>query len=238
MAERAEEAKFVFPRMANYLLPVLLVAVVGGALYVPTLIGLAGSTQAKDVGYAPVQPVEYSHALHAGQLGIDCRYCHSTVERAAYAAVPPTQVCMNCHGTEAGQGGARVGPGIKWDSPKLQLVRQSWAEGTPIQWYKVHMLPDYVFFNHSAHVNKGVGCVECHGRVDRMERVRQEKPLSMSWCLDCHRAPEQHLRPVDQITNMNWQPPGGDQLKLGLELKKQYGIRDVSYMTSCSTCHR
>jgi hypothetical protein len=142
------------------------------------------------------------------------------------AAIPPTQVCMNCH------------TGILPESPKLALVRQSAATGMPIEWVKVHDLPDYSYFNHSAHVNKGIGCVSCHGRVDQMDIVRQTQPLSMAWCLDCHRAPEQHLRPADQITNMAWKPPNGDQLKLGLELKAHYGIRDATYMTSCSTCHR
>jgi hypothetical protein len=218
--------KYIFPRSANYLLPVLVVLIGGGMVYMPTLIALNNSPKTTDVGYQPTQPVPFSHAVHAGQLGIDCRYCHSTVEKAPFAALPPTQVCMNCHA------------GIRPDSPRLQAVRDSWSKGMPISWVKVHDLPDYAFFNHSAHVNKGVGCVECHGRVDRMEVVRQVQPLSMSWCLDCHREPEKFLRPRSEVTNMMWQPPGGDATTSGAQLKKEYGIRDSQYMTSCSTCHR
>jgi menaquinone reductase, multiheme cytochrome c subunit len=226
MAAPGRTSKFVFPRSANLLLPVLVVMVFGGAIYTPVLVGLLGSPQTLAVGYQPQQPVPYSHALHVGQLGMDCRYCHSTVEKAPFAAVPPTQVCMNCHTS------------ILPDSPKLRPIMESAASGKPVEWTKVHNLPGYAYFNHSAHVNKGVGCVTCHGRIDQMETVRLTQPLSMSWCLDCHRAPEQHLRPLDQVTNMTWKPADGDQLKLGLELKKQYGIRSAEYMTACSTCHR
>ena len=216
--------RFLFPRWANYLLPVMGIAVVGGAFYVPTLFALGASPMATAVGYQPIQPVPYSHALHVGKLGMDCRYCHTTVENAAFAALPATQTCMNCHTT------------IRTDSPLLQPLRDSWATGKPVQWTKVHDLPDYVYFNHSAHVNHGVGCVECHGRIDRMDVVHQEKPLSMGWCLECHRNPETHLRPKSEITNMAWK--ADDAFALGSELKKSYGIHDQSYMISCSTCHR
>lgn len=226
MSPDSTTSRVIFPRWANYLLPAIIMMSGGGALYVTVLMTFGASPKTTDVGYAPVQPVPYSHAVHAGQLGMDCRYCHTTVENAAFAAIPPTQTCMNCH------------TGIRPDSSKLLPIRESWASGKPVEWVRVHDLPDYAYFNHSAHVNKGVGCVSCHGRVDQMEIVQQAQPLSMSWCLDCHRAPEQFLRPKDQVTNMSWTPPDGDQLKLGLELKKQYGIRDVTYMTSCSTCHR
>lgn len=217
---------FVFPRWANYALPAIVITVLGAGLYVPTVIGFGFSPKTTDVGYQPVQPVPFSHALHAGELAMDCRYCHNTVEKAAFAAVPATQTCMNCH-TQ-----------IKSDSPQLEFVRQSWRDNTPVTWTKVHDLPDYSYFNHSAHVNKGIGCVSCHGRVDQMEQVYQAKTLSMSWCLDCHRNPEKHLRPKDQITNMNYSLSPAEQLKVGMELKQQYGIRDAAYMTSCSTCHR
>jgi hypothetical protein len=226
MSNPEQRSNFVFPRWTSYLRPGVVAAVVGGMLYLSVLFGVGASPKTTAVGYAPIQPVPYSHALHVGQLGIDCRYCHSTVDKAAFAAIPPTQVCMNCH------------QGIKPDSPRLLAVKESWATGKPVPWVKVHDLPDYAYFNHAAHVNKGIGCVSCHGRVDRMEVVRQEQPLSMSWCLDCHRKPEEHLRPLDQITNMSWRPPGNDQKRIGLELKKQYGIRDSSYMTACSICHR
>ena len=218
-------SRYIFPRWANYLLPGIVVAVVGGALYVPLLFGFGASARTMAVGYAPVQPVPYSHALHAGKLGIDCRYCHTTVESAAFAAIPPTQTCMNCHSS------------IKTDSPKLAPVRESWQTGLPVKWTKVHDLADYVYFNHSAHVNHGVGCATCHGRIDEMEVVQQAQPLSMSWCLECHREPEKFIRPKDKITDMAYKPEG-DQVAMGLELKKKYGIHDAAYMTSCYTCHR
>lgn len=217
--------RFIFPRWANYLLPALIVGVIGGALYAPVVVTFGFGPTTTDVGYQPVQPVPFSHAVHAGQLGMDCRYCHTTVEKAGFAAVPATQTCMNCHTS------------IRHDSPKLTKVRESWTTGAPVEWIKVHDLPDYAYFNHSAHINKGVGCASCHGRIDQMEVVYQHAPLSMGWCIDCHRQPEKHLRPLDQITNMSWKPDG-DQLTLGLELKKQYQIRDAAFMTSCSTCHR
>lgn len=220
---------FVFPRWANYLMPTVLVLVAGGAIITPLIVAYGAHPDTTDVGYAPVQPVAFSHAQHAGQLQIDCRYCHSTVQKAGFAALPPTQACMNCHAS------------IKADSPLLQPVRDSYANGTAISWKKVHDLPDYAYFNHAAHVNKGVGCASCHGRIDKMDVVRQESNLSMAWCLECHRAPEKHLRPLDQITNMNWDPfaaTGKTQIQLGQELKKQYGIQNTDAMTSCSTCHR
>lgn len=196
--------------------------------YVPLVVGLAGDPNTTDVGYEPVQPVPYSHKLHVDQLGLDCRYCHNTVEKTAFASIPPTATCMNCHSS------------ILTKSPRLEPIRKSYATGKPVKWLKVHDLADYVTFNHSIHVNKGVGCVVCHGRVDKMDVVHQAKTLSMSWCLDCHRAPEKYLRPRDQVTNMTWDPvkdAGKTQLELGMELKKKYNIHNIAYMTSCSTCH-
>ena len=194
------------------------------------------SPQATDVGYAPKQPIPYSHALHAGELGIDCRYCHTTVEVAAQAAVPPTRTCINCHSAEYG---------IRRTSEKLAILQTAYygsadlPAGLPIPWIKVHDLPDYVYFNHSAHVTRGVGCVECHGRVDRMAVVYQAKPLSMGWCLECHRDPGPHLRPRDIApTDMTWQPPAGAAgAELAQKLLKEYNIRDINYMQSCSVCH-
>ncbi len=218
----------MFPRWANYLLPALLIFAVGGATYVPVLVTYGFSPTTWAVGYMPAQPVPFSHALHAGELGMDCLYCHTTVDKAAFAAVPPTQTCMNCH------------TAIKPDSPKLAAVRESYATGQPIAWKKVHDLPDYAYFNHAIHVNKGVGCVSCHGRVDKMEVVYQSKPLTMAWCLECHRAPEQHLRPREEVTNMAWAPEviNKTQYELGTELKQKYNVHDAAYMTSCYTCHR
>lgn len=226
MAESEKSSSFVFPPWANYLLPGIAVAMVGGLLYLPVMVGFGAAPWTTDVGYMPEQPVPYSHAVHVGKLGMDCRYCHTSVETSDFAALPATQTCMNCHST------------VLPESPRLLPVRESWVTGMPVKWVKVHDLPDYAYFDHSAHVNKGVGCVSCHGRIDQMDVVYQSKPLSMSWCLECHREPEKFLRPKDQVTNMSWQPPDGDQLALGEKLKLEYGIRDETYMTSCSTCHR
>jgi hypothetical protein len=229
----SKRKRFLFPRWVNFALPVLIVTVLGGGLYAPTLVTFGFSSATIDVGYAPIQPVPYSHALHAGELGIDCRYCHSTVEKTGFAAIPTTQVCMNCH------------TNVRNQSEKLKPVQASWETGKPIEWVKVHDLPDYAFFNHSAHVNSGVGCVSCHGRIDTMEVVYQAERLSMSWCIDCHRNPEKHLRPRDQVTNMNYKAEAKEgeselqaQLRVGKELKDKYKIHDEAYMTSCSTCHR
>jgi hypothetical protein len=176
-----------------------------------------------EVGYAPQQPVNYSHQLHAGKLGIDCRYCHTSVEVASDAMIPPTQTCMNCHSQ------------IKTDSDKLALVRESWATGKPIEWVRVHNLPDYAHFNHAAHVNVGVSCVSCHGRVDRMEVVMQSEPLSMGWCLDCHRNPAPNLRPVAEVTNLGWKPePGFDQAAFAAEQIKKLNINPPVH---CNGCH-
>ncbi len=221
MDER-RSARFVFPKWSNLLRPALAIALVGGPAYLLTLAYYGGSPRTLNVGYQPVQPVPYSHALHAGKLGIDCRYCHNTVEHAAWAALPPTQTCMNCHAT------------IRAKSDKLALVRQSAATGEPIPWVKVHDLADYVYFNHSAHVRRGVGCVECHGRVDRMEVVTEVQPLSMGWCLDCHRKPEAHLRPPELVTQMDWTAPG-DPVAYGAKLRQQRGINPSQ---DCYTCHR
>ena len=163
--------KFVFPRWVNYLLPLIVVSAVGGGAFAPVVVGLGFSANTLNVGYAPEQPIPYSHALHVGELGLDCRYCHTTVDDASFAAIPPTETCMNCHAT------------VKTDSARLAPLYESYETGKPIEWVKVHDLPDYVYFNHSAHVNKGVSCVSCHGRVDKMEVVYQAQPLSMAWCL-------------------------------------------------------
>ncbi|HID24766.1 MAG TPA: cytochrome C [Planctomycetaceae bacterium] len=182
----------------------------------------AGSPQTWRVGYSPKQPVPFSHALHAGQLGLDCRYCHTTVEEAATAALPPTSICMNCH--------ERIAP----KSDKLLLVRESFASGAAIPWVRVHKLPDFVYFDHSAHVRRGVSCVSCHGRVDQMEQVVQVQPLSMAWCLDCHRNPDAHLRPPDLVTDLGWVPEQ-DATTIGQQVRAQLNINPS---TDCSTCHR
>lgn len=184
----------IFPRWTNQITKLFLAGVVSGVLVAPVAgsLWLMYSPWFTDVGYAPVQPVPFSHKLHAGDLGLDCRYCHYTVEKSAKAAVPPTATCMGCHTY------------VRPKSQKLTLVRTSFKTGKPIPWVRVHMLPDYSFFNHSAHVAAGVGCESCHGRIDKMTVVRQAKPLSMRWCLDCHRDPNAKLRPRNAITKMGW----------------------------------
>ena len=229
MTKEWYEQPFVFPKWANYLMPGIVIALVGGLFYVPTVVGLGASPQMTAVGYQPVQPVPYSHALHAGKLGIDCRYCHTTVEKANFAAIPPTQTCMNCH------------TNIRTQSVALAPIRESWATGKPVEWIKIHDLPQYVYFSHEAHVTHGVGCIECHGRIDQMERVYQAKPLSMGWWLDCHRDPGSHLRPKEvAVTDMNWTSPAdpAEAADLASKCLEEYSIHDKAYMQSCSTCHR
>ena len=222
MNNQDTNSPFLWPRWIDSLKFVLGAVLLIAPAYATILVWYGGSPKTTDVGYAPVQPVPYSHALHAGQLGIDCRYCHNTVEVAAHASIPPTQTCMNCHTK------------IRATSPKLVKIRESAATGMPVPWVRVHDLPDYAYFNHSAHVRRGVGCVECHGRVDKMEVVRQDQPLSMAWCLDCHRNPEPRLRPPELVTQMDW-TPNEDRLQLGRRLREQYHLNPSE---DCSTCHR
>ncbi len=207
------------------------------------------SPTATDVGYAPVQPIPYSHALHAGELGIDCRYCHTTVERAARAAVPPTQTCINCHWIKPAGPGTPAQGGPRADSDKLRLLREAYygtdrvPSGLPIPWVRVHDLADFVYFDHSAHVTRGVGCVTCHGRVDRMEVVYQAKPLSMGWCLECHRDPGANLVPREELATavsdmLRLPPMEAERAAYARQRVAEYSIRDVDYLTSCSTCHR
>jgi hypothetical protein len=174
-----------------------------------------------NVGYTPEQPVPFSHAFHVGQLGLDCRYCHNGVEKSAISNVPSTNTCMNCHSA------------VKTTSPLLAPVRASYASGEPVKWVKVHKVPDYVYFNHSVHVNRGVSCVECHGRIDQMEVVGQAKPLSMGFCLDCHRNPEKAVRPLDKITDLAWTNP--NQVKDGTKFVHDWKINPPQ---SCFGCHR
>jgi menaquinone reductase, multiheme cytochrome c subunit len=174
------------------------------------------------VGYSPQQPVPYSHAMHVGQLGMDCRYCHNTVEISARASIPPTQTCMNCHHA------------ILADSAKILPLKESYATGMPMEWVRVHDLPDFAYFDHHAHVRRGVGCVSCHQRIDKMEQVYQAEVLSMRWCLDCHRDPEPKLRPQEYITSMAWSA-GTEQATLGRRLRVE---NNINPSTDCSTCHR
>lgn len=174
------------------------------------------------VGQPIEQTVPFSHKHHVQQLGIDCRYCHTSVETSAFAGIPPTKTCMNCH--------AQI-----WnDAPILAPVRESFSSGKPLKWTRVHDAPDFVFFDHSIHIARGVGCVSCHGQVDDMPLMWKANTLHMQWCLDCHRHPEKFVRPKDKVFDMRWERPHGTN-DIGKQLVEEYGI--VS-QTSCSVCHR
>jgi hypothetical protein len=170
------------------------------------------------------QPVPFSHAHHVGDLGLDCRMCHTGVEKAAFAGIPSSHICMTCHSQ------------IWTNAQMLAPVRHSYASGKPLHWERVNRVPDYVFFDHSIHVAKGIGCEVCHGAVQKMALMRQARPLTMGWCLDCHRHPEKYIRPKDQVFNMYWSTPP-DQLAQGKKLIAQYLIH-TDHLTDCSTCHR
>ena len=189
---------FVFPRWSNTVTLALLLVLAVLPVYAGILIVYGLDPVTLNVNYQPVQPVAYSHALHVGQLGLDCRYCHNTVEKADFAAVPPTETCMNCHRA------------IWAKSEKLTMVRDSYDSGQPITWRQVTTVPDYVYFNHGAHVNSGVSCVECHGQVNHMETVYQAKPMNMAWCVQCHRDPTERIRPRDAVTKLDWVPSEDD----------------------------
>lgn len=215
----------IFPKWFDWLAR----AGIGGtALAVPAVaLGLGAfyrSDYATGAHEAIRQPVPFSHAHHVGQLGIDCRYCHQSAETAAFAGMPSTETCMNCH--------EQIWVGAEM----LRPVRDSWKSGEPLRWRRVHNLPGFVYFDHSAHVAKGVGCAECHGRVDAMPLIWQEKPLTMGWCLDCHRAPAPHVRPRTEVFNTAWER--GPDAPSGAQLARDYRVRDAHALTSCSTCHR
>ncbi len=211
----------LFPKWTNKLPGILLLAFLLLIGFVVYIFWYWFSPYNLDVGYQPDQPIPYSHKLHAGDLGIDCRYCHVNVESSRKASIPSSEICMNCHAL------------VKTDRPSIVKLRESYASGTPIEWNRVHLLPDYVYFDHSRHVNSGVSCVECHGRVDRMRVVRQVEPLSMGWCLDCHRNPAPHLRPKDKVTQLDWQPE--DPYATGVKIQAQYHVNPGE---DCSLCHR
>ena len=221
----------IFPRGSN-LVPLFIAIVLGVA--VPAALGAFWyywTPKYTRVGYQPSQPVPFSHKTHAGQLGVNCVYCHSFVETAAHSNIPTAQVCMSCHSQ------------IQKDNPKLAPVREAYETGKPVQWVQVHKTPDHAYFNHSVHINRGVSCVECHGRVDQMEVVYHAESHAMKFCLDCHRAPENKLRPLDKVTDLGWHaaPKGKEsekqaQLDLGTQLKNQRGVNPP--VNNCAGCHR
>ncbi len=216
--------KPIFPKSLDFL-----IRATGAFLGLSIVTGVAAYTYFTlpvniDTGYRPEQPVPYSHKLHAGNVGMDCYYCHNTVTKSGHAAIPATETCMNCHTR------------VKTDSALLAPIRKSYATGEPVKWVKIHALPDYAYFNHSAHLSAGVSCVSCHGRVDQMVEVTQVKPLNMAWCLDCHRNPAPNLRPTEFVTKLDWEPPAGKTAtEIGMEIVKAKGINPP---VNCGGCHR
>ena len=218
----------IFPRSANALVRSTLFGVLSLVLFLGWLvITLMRSSWATKQNEFVEQPIQFSHAHHVGGVGIDCRYCHTSVEKAAFAGIPPTKTCMNCHSQ------------IWSNAPILEPVRSSFRTDTPLNWIRVNDLPDFVYFSHNIHIKQGVGCNVCHGPVDKMPLMYQAKSLLMEFCLDCHKAPEKYLRPRAEVFNMNYQVPADTtQLEQGLRLKREYNVSSVEHMTSCSVCHR
>jgi cytochrome c7-like protein len=216
----------IFHRQANIYSRLSIVAVIGLIAVlggVVAMLHLSGYNT--NQGMFVEQPIQFSHAHHVGGEGIDCRYCHTSVEESAFANIPPTKTCMNCHSQ------------IWTNAPILEPVRASFRDNKPLHWTRVHDLPDFVYFNHSIHVRKGVGCATCHGRVDKMPLMYQEASLQMNWCVNCHRNPAQYIRPREEVYNMAWERPANDP-DLGKRLVQEYKIASVEQLTSCSTCHR
>jgi len=213
----------IFHRSAN---TIARVSIFGALFFIVGLFFLAEAVNRSpwvtDAHVAREQPIQFSHERHVAGNGIDCRYCHTSVEESSFAGIPPTKTCMNCHSQ------------IFSSSPFLEPVRESFRTGRSIEWTRLHDLPDFVYFNHSIHINKGVGCTTCHGPVDRMPLMRQEQSLQMEWCVGCHREPEKYVRPRSQVFSVDYQPPS-NQLELGRRLVAEYHIQKL---TSCSTCHR
>ncbi len=214
----------VFPKWANTVpLKIIIgLALLGGA----ATLGVTYYFTPKytRVGYAPVQPVPFDHSLHVNQLGMDCRYCHTYVDRSEHSNVPGTSVCMSCHSM------------VQKESPALAPVRASYDSGEPIPWVRIHKTPDYVYFNHAAHVNRGISCLECHGEINKMEVVYHAKPLSMGFCLECHRNPEEYIRPPEEVYNLDWERPE-DPVEVA-EIEGFVHDWKVNPPQSCSGCHR
>jgi hypothetical protein len=222
----------IFSRSANWAPIKIIIGIFFLATVVTSAVTYYATPKYLRVGYQPKQPVPFDHSWHAGKdgLGLDCRFCHNNVTKSEHSNVPPTSTCMSCHAV------------IKTTSPKLAPVRESLKSGQPIEWIKVHKTPDYVYFNHAAHVNRGVSCVACHGRVDEMQTVKHAKSHSMAFCLDCHRNPQDHVRPIEHVFDLGWQPDGATtkeqkqaQRVLGGKLVADWKIQPPK---SCFGCHR
>jgi len=220
---------YIFPRWTNRLPLIVITVLLLGGGGVTAGMWYYFSPKYTRVGYQPIQPVGFPHSVHVNQLGLDCRYCHNAVEKSWYSNVPASATCFNCHNQ------------VLKDDSRLALVRESVATGKPIAWVQIHKLPDYVYFNHSVHVNRGVSCVHCHDRIDTMEEVYHAKTLSMTFCLDCHRQPAAKLRPLDKITDLGWN--WDDDPKVAAARQSVKGNEFVEHwkvqsLQSCSACHR
>ncbi len=227
--------RFIFPRWTNKFLALLGVLILAGGGYASVLFLGVTDPETLNTGYRPLQPVPFSHALHAGELKMDCKYCHISVDKSATSSIPATQTCINCHSPRTSEGPPKYSA-VHADCPKLLPVRESWRTGESVDWVRIHRLPDFVYFNHSAHVNRGVSCVSCHGRIDQMDIVHQDKNQSMAWCIECHKAPEQHLRPVEEVTNLAWDAGSlEERIRRGKEIKAE---NNINPQTNCAVCHR
>jgi hypothetical protein len=216
----------VFPKSANAAVRTSLFAVLTLVLFLGWFIfTLMRSSWVTRQAEFVTQPIQFSHAHHVGGVGLDCRYCHTSVEKSSFAGIPPTKTCINCHSQ------------VWSTAPILEPVRASFRDDKPLNWTRVNDLPDFVYFNHQIHVKQGVGCATCHGPVDQMALMYQATSLQMEWCLDCHRAPEKYLRPRSEVFNMAYRAPA-NQLEVGMALKKEYRVPGIEHMTSCSVCHR
>ena len=215
----------IFPRSAN---AVARASILGALLLIGSFLffldSLNRSNYQTNQNREIVQPVMFEHTRHVAGNGLDCRYCHTSVEESHFAGIPPVETCMTCHSE------------VLKESPILEPVRNSYETGTPLEWVRVHDIGDYVYFNHSIHIAKGMACVTCHGPVDEMALMRQENTLQMQWCLDCHRAPEEFIRPKEHVFDLDWEPEG-DQIAMGDSLVEAYNI-NVDQLTNCSICHR
>ena len=215
----------IFHRGSNTIARVSLVALPGLVCMGFALLGLLYRSPYFDRRQNPrAQPVPFSHKHHVGDIGVDCRYCHTGVEESAFAGLPPSETCMHCHAQ------------LFADAPILKPVRDSLRDNRSLPWTRINQLPDYVYFDHSVHVHKGVGCVTCHGRVDRMPLTSVQQPLTMKWCLECHNAPERYLRPREEVYNLTWRPPASPET-FGKNLVARYAI-DKERLRDCSVCHR
>ena len=214
----------VFHRSINWVakLSILFVLALAG-LSLAILLNINRLDYVSHVGLAKDQPVPFSHKHHVTGMGIDCRYCHTSVEESSFAGIPPVETCMGCHS-------------LVWtEAPLLEPVRAAWRDQLPLQWTRVHDLPDFVYFRHDIHVAKGIGCTSCHGPVDQMPLMYKENTLNMEWCLECHREPEKQIRPREHVFDVTWSPPA-DQERLGARLVEEYDVQ-VSQLTDCSVCH-